>query len=378
MKSSNTTTDELLLYAVTDRHWLNGATLISQVEAALKGGATFIQLREKNLDDKAFYQEALEIQKLCKEYKVPFVINDNVELAKKIGADGVHVGQSDMEALDVRKVLGDDKIIGVSAQTVEQAELAEKHGADYLGVGAVFPTGSKNDATEVSFETLQEICEHVHIPVIAIGGITRDNVVELSQSGICGIAVISAIFGQTDIEAATADLKKQTKKMLGELQDQGWQYIVFVSESTDGISTRQLREETVRTYISQSDTINGEILILEDEEKLDIMAKLAEIISHHEKTCFFANNDEVLRRIISHLYHMEQEVGKDVGICAFADEKWAKYSGPGITCIEQHPFSMGEAAARLLFDKIEHKEKKEVVYEEIKADICRYESTKLK
>ena len=215
-KQTHTKPEELLLYAVTDRHWLNGATLISQVEAALKGGATFIQLREKNLDDKAFYQEALEIQKLCKEYKVPFVINDNVELAKKIGADGVHVGQSDMEALDVRKVLGDDKIIGVSAQTVEQAELAEKHGADYLGVGAVFPTGSKDDATEVSFETLQEICEHVHIPVIAIGGITRDNVVELSQSGICGIAVISAIFGQADIKAATADLKKQTKKMLGE------------------------------------------------------------------------------------------------------------------------------------------------------------------
>ena len=215
-KQTNTKPEELLLYAVTDRHWLNGATLISQVEAALKGGATFIQLREKNLDDEAFYKEALEIQKLCRNYKVPFVINDNVELAKKIGADGVHVGQSDMEALDVRKVLGDDKIIGVSAQTVEQAELAEEHGADYLGVGAVFPTGSKDDATEVSFETLKEICELVHIPVIAIGGITRDNVVKLNQSGICGIAVISAIFGQTDIEAATADLKKQTKKMLGE------------------------------------------------------------------------------------------------------------------------------------------------------------------
>lgn len=215
-KQTNTKPEELLLYAVTARHWLNGATLISQVEAALKGGATFIQLREKNLDDEAFYKEALEIQKLCRNYKVPFVINDNVELAKKIGADGVHVGQSDMEALDVRKVLGDDKIIGVSAQTVEQAKLAEEHGADYLGVGAVFPTGSKDDATEVSFETLKEICEHVHIPVIAIGGITRDNVVKLNQSGICGIAVISAIFGQTDIEAATADLKKQTKKMLGE------------------------------------------------------------------------------------------------------------------------------------------------------------------
>lgn len=215
-KQTNTTPEKLLLYAVTDRHWLNGATLISQVEAALKGGATFIQLREKNLDDEAFYQEALEIQKLCREYKVPFVINDNVELAKKIGADGVHVGQSDMEALDVRKVLGDDKIIGVSVQTVEQAELAEKHGADYLGVGAVFPTGSKDDATEVSFETLKAICEHVQIPVIAIGGITRDNVAELSGSGICGIAVISAIFGQADIKSATEDLKKQTKKMLGE------------------------------------------------------------------------------------------------------------------------------------------------------------------
>ena len=213
-KQTHIKPEELLLYAVTDRHWLNGATLISQVEAALKGGATFIQLREKELDQEHFFEEA--IKELCARYHVPFVINDNVELAKKIGADGVHVGQSDMEALDVRKVLGDDKIIGVSAQTVEQAELAEKHGADYLGVGAVFPTGSKNDATEVSFEMLQEICEHVHIPVIAIGGITRDNVVELSQSGICGIAVISAIFGQTDIEAATADLKKQTKKMLGE------------------------------------------------------------------------------------------------------------------------------------------------------------------
>ena len=207
---------DMVLYAVTDRHWLNGESLYSQVEKALKGGATFIQLREKNLGEEEFLAEAKEIARLCKSYHVPFVINDNVELAKKIGADGVHVGQSDMEALDVRKVLGDDKIIGVSAQTVEQAELAEEHGADYLGVGAVFPTGSKDDATEVSFETLKEICEHVHIPVIAIGGITRDNVVKLNQSGICGIAVISAIFGQTDIEAATADLKKQTKKMLGE------------------------------------------------------------------------------------------------------------------------------------------------------------------
>ena len=180
-KITNSRPEDLLLYAVTDRHWLNGKTLASQVEKALKGGATFIQLREKHLDDAIFYQEALEIKELCRKYHVPFVINDNVALAKQIDADGVHVGQSDMEALDVRNLLGSDKIIGVSAQTVEQAVLAEKHGADYLGVGAVFPTGSKDDAEDVSYDTLKAICEHVSIPVIAIGGITRENVISLKR-----------------------------------------------------------------------------------------------------------------------------------------------------------------------------------------------------
>ena len=203
---------DLLLYAVTDRHWLNGETLYSQVEKALKGGATFIQLREKKLDEDSFLEEAKEIQKLCKEYNVPFVINDNVEIAKKINADGVHVGQSDMEAQNVREILGDDKIIGVSAQTVEQALLAEKHGADYLGVGAVFKTGSKDDAEEVSHDELERICKAVSIPVIAIGGITHDNVKELSGRGIVGIAVISAIFGQKDIENATKELKTEILK----------------------------------------------------------------------------------------------------------------------------------------------------------------------
>ena len=131
--------EQMLLYAVTDRHWLNGQTLYEQVEEALKGGATFIQLREKDLTEEEFLEEAKKIQQLCKKYRVPFIINDNVKLAKEIDADGVHVGQSDMEALDVRAQLGEDKIIGVSARTVEQALLAEKHGADYLGVGAVFP-----------------------------------------------------------------------------------------------------------------------------------------------------------------------------------------------------------------------------------------------
>ena len=203
---------DLLLYAVTDRHWLNGETLYSQVEKALKGGATFIQLRERKLDEGSFLEEAQEIQKLCKEYNVPFVINDNVEIAKKINADGVHVGQSDMEAQNVREILGDDKIIGVSAQTVEQALLAEKHGADYLGVGAVFKTGSKDDAEEVSHDELERICKAVSIPVIAIGGITHDNVKELAGRGIVGIAVISAIFGQKDIENATKELKAETLK----------------------------------------------------------------------------------------------------------------------------------------------------------------------
>ena len=140
---------DLLLYAVTDRSWLNGRTLYSQVEEAIKGGATFIQLREKELNEDAFLEEAKEIKELCARYHVPFVINDNVEIALAMDADGVHVGQSDMEALDVRAKLGPDKIIGVSAQTVEQALLAQKHGADYLGVGAVFTTGSKADADDV-------------------------------------------------------------------------------------------------------------------------------------------------------------------------------------------------------------------------------------
>lgn len=206
--------EDLLLYAVTDRHWLKDETLENQVEKALQGGATFLQLREKSLDDDIFLAEAKEIQKLCKKYQVPFVINDNVDIALAIDADGVHVGQSDMEALDVRKRLGPDKIIGVSAQNVQQALLAQKHGADYLGVGAVFPTGSKDDAEDVSFETLKAICQAVDIPVIAIGGITKENVSELKGSGICGIAVISAIFAQKDIKAATKELKKRTMDMV--------------------------------------------------------------------------------------------------------------------------------------------------------------------
>ncbi len=205
---------DLLLYAVTDRRWLNGKRLVDQVEEAIQEALTFVQIREKDLDPEKFLEEAEELKALCEKYKVPFVINDNVEIAAEIGADGVHVGQSDMEAGDVRAKLGPDKIIGVSAQTVEQALLAEKHGADYLGVGAVFATGSKDDAKEVEHETLKAICEAVKIPVIAMGGITKENVRELAGSGICGIAVISAIFAQEDVKEASKELCERTKEML--------------------------------------------------------------------------------------------------------------------------------------------------------------------
>ena len=198
---------DLLLYAVTDRSWLGNETLYEQVEKALKGGATFIQLREKELDEEHFMEEAVALKELCHKYHVPFVINDNVRIAKDMDADGVHVGQSDMEADDVRKILGEDKILGVSAQTVEQAVLAEK-------MGAVFSTSTKKDAADASKETLKAICEAVNIPVIAIGGIGADNILSLQGSGICGIAVVSAIFAAKDIEAATKVLKDRTEKML--------------------------------------------------------------------------------------------------------------------------------------------------------------------
>ena len=199
----------LLLYAVTDRSWLGTESLYSQVKKALDGGVTFVQLREKELAQEAFYKEALEIQALCREKNIPFVINDNVALAKDIDADGVHVGQEDMEAGDVRSLLGPDKIIGVSAHSVEEALLAEKRGADYLGVGAAFSTNSKKDVSCISHETIRDICQAVQIPVIAIGGINETNIEELKGTGICGVAVISAIFAKKDITGAARTLRER-------------------------------------------------------------------------------------------------------------------------------------------------------------------------
>lgn len=205
---------DLLLYAVTDRHWLNGRTLVDVVKESLDGGVTMIQLREKSLDEGKFLEEAKELQALCRERHVPFIVNDNVDIAKAMDADGVHVGQDDMETMDVRTKLGPDKIIGVSAHTVEEALLAEKQGADYLGVGAVFPTSSKSDVGEMSYETLKAICKAVSIPVVAIGGISGENVGKLAGSGICGVAVISAIYAAKDVKAAAADLKTTVEEML--------------------------------------------------------------------------------------------------------------------------------------------------------------------
>ncbi|MEG0876238.1 MAG: thiamine phosphate synthase [Oscillospiraceae bacterium] len=204
----------LLLYAVTDRTWLKGRTLLQDVEQALKGGVSLLQLREKTLPYEQFLAEAREIKALCKSYGVPLIINDNPELALEVGADGVHVGQSDLEASRAREKLGRDKILGVSAQTLEQALLAEKSGADYLGVGAVFSTSTKKDAAAVSFETLREICSAVKIPVVAIGGIYAHNIEKLKGSGICGVALVSSIFAEENICAAAKNMGALSKKTI--------------------------------------------------------------------------------------------------------------------------------------------------------------------
>lgn len=206
--------DALSLYGITDRYWLNGRPLIHDVQLALEGGVTMIQLREKNLDEESFYREAIEIKDLCKKFHVPFIINDNVELAKKVDADGIHVGQNDMAAQDVRAIIGPDKILGVSTQTVEEAILAQKMGADYLGVGAVFPTGSKDDCWVLSHDLCREICSAVTIPVVAIGGINLENISKLSGLGFSGISLISAIFGQNDIKSAAMKLKEEVSKII--------------------------------------------------------------------------------------------------------------------------------------------------------------------
>lgn len=210
----NCTREQMRLYAVTDRSWLKNETLYEQVEKALKGGVTLLQLREKNLSEEEFLQEAIEIKQLCEKYQVPLIINDNVDIALKSKADGVHVGQGDMPANEVRKILGTNKIIGVTARTVEQAIEAERLGADYIGSGAVFGTGTKADAKKMDHKTFSDICSSVKIPVVAIGGITGDNILELKGLGAAGTAVVSGIFAKEDIQAAAEDLKKKVMEIV--------------------------------------------------------------------------------------------------------------------------------------------------------------------
>lgn len=205
----------LLLYAVSDRSLAKKQTLYEQIKEALKGGVTIVQLREKNLAEEEFVEEAVRIKELCHSYHVPLIINDSVEVALKSGADGVHVGNEDEPVAEIRKRVGKDFIIGATAKTVKQAQDAEKAGADYLGVGAVFPSPTKKDAIRITKEQLRAICSSVSIPAVAIGGISLDNVMELKGDGMQGIAVVSAIFAAEDIKAATVDLKNKAKEIVG-------------------------------------------------------------------------------------------------------------------------------------------------------------------
>lgn len=205
----------LLLYAVTDRMWLNeGETLISVAEEVLKNGATFLQIREKDLNEDDFEAEAEALHALCTKYRIPFVVNDSVEIALRCNADGVHVGQSDIKGRDIRALIGPDAILGISAGTVQEAEAAEAAGADYIGVGAVFTTGTKKDARSLTMEQLRAIRNAVSIPIVAIGGINSGNIMRLSGSGVDGVAVVSAIFAAPHPGVATAGMLKLAEEML--------------------------------------------------------------------------------------------------------------------------------------------------------------------
>ena len=204
----------MLLYAVTDRAWVGKQSLYEQVESALKGGVTCVQLREKELPEDEFLEEAIEIAALCKKYKVPFFINDNVDIAIKCNADGIHVGQEDMIATKVRQKVGNDMMIGVSVHSVEEALEAVKNGADCLGVGAMFSTSTKTDVDVLPKNVLKDICEAVDVPVVAIGGIGKGNLLELSGTNVDGVALVSAIFGAEDIEAECCLLRKMSEEMV--------------------------------------------------------------------------------------------------------------------------------------------------------------------
>ena len=253
----------LLLYAVTDRYWLNGRKLKDDVEKAILGGATMIQLREKNLSTEDFIKEALEIKEVCKKYDIPFIINDSLEVFLAVDADGIHVGQNDLSADIVRKKIGPNKILGVSAETVSEALLAEKMGADYLGVGTIFSTSTKLDAINVTKEELARISYSVNIPVVAIGGITLDNIKELKNTMISGISVVSAIFKEEDIVNATSNLLKEVNKLFFNPDD----YKLFIVDY-DGtlLNSLSMWEDIASRYVKSKG--------IEPELDLDKIVKL--------------------------------------------------------------------------------------------------------
>ena len=205
---------QLLLYAVTDRAFAGRQTLLEQIESALRGGATMVQLREKTLPVREFLAEAVEVRALCRRYRVPLIIDDNVDVALESGADGVHVGAGDLPVAEIRRRAGEDFIIGATAKTVEQARFAQRSGADYLGVGAVFSSPTKRNALRITVQQLREICQSISIPAVAIGGITAGNAPQLCGSGIAGVAVVSALFGAADVERAAAELKRQARAIV--------------------------------------------------------------------------------------------------------------------------------------------------------------------
>ncbi len=206
--------ESLRLYAVTDRSWLHSRSLAEDVEKALKSGVTLLQLREKNMSLEDFIKSAEQIKPICQKYNVPLIINDNIEVAKAVDADGIHIGQDDMSAHEARKILGNNKIIGVTAKTIPQAQKAESDGADYLGSGAIFGTTTKGNAKKMDIETLRSITGSVSIPVVAIGGITNENILKLADTGIAGVAVVSGIFAQSDINKAVLDLYRKTGEII--------------------------------------------------------------------------------------------------------------------------------------------------------------------
>jgi len=206
---------ELLLYAITDRSQLGKNEPLSEaVKAAMEGGITLLQLREKNLSDEEFLQSAIEISDICKSYGIKLIINDNVEVCKKCNADGVHLGQGDMDIKEARKILGADKIIGITAKTIEQAKKAQSDGADYIGSGAIFGTTTKNDAKKMDMQTLKSITASVSIPVVAIGGIDESNVELLADCALSGVAVVSGIFANKDKKTATQKLLQKIKNIV--------------------------------------------------------------------------------------------------------------------------------------------------------------------